>query len=75
MKAYKNENGSIVAVFKDWHDTYGVYCRESENDNFKKVESVSYPARATRAEAEKDMREFALRRSYDKTWEEVEFRG
>lgn len=75
MKAYKNKSGCIMAVFKDRNDTYGVYCRKSENDDFKKVEKLRYPARTTRAEAEQDMREAALVRSFDKTWELIDFRG
>lgn len=74
MKAYRNKNGCILAVFKDWHDTYGVYCRKSEEDDFKKVD-YRFPVRATRAEAEQDMVEVARVRSLDKTWELIDFKG
>ena len=70
LKAYKNIKGHIMAVFKDHSGTYGVYCGKKEKDCFKKS-NYNYPARATRAEAEKDMARIARRSD----WELIEFRG
>lgn len=72
MKAYKNEKGCIMAVFKDRNDKYGVYYRQSENDDFKKP-NCNYPSKATREEAEADMH-LIVRRS-EGVWELIEFKG
>lgn len=75
MKAYKNSEGSILAVFKDDRNKYGVYIRKSEGDKFVRNMNVKYPSRATREEAEQDLRVTAKVRSYDDTWELIDFKG
>lgn len=75
MKAYKNDKGNIMAVFKDDCGKYGVYIRKSEGDKFMRNMNVKYPSRATREEAEQDLRVTANVRSYDETWESIDFKG
>lgn len=73
MKAYKNSKGCILAVFRDSYDTYAVYCRKGEKEYFRRADQ-RYPCRATRADAEDDMRDIAIK-SRDKTWQQIDFRG
>lgn len=74
MKAYKNSKGCIMAVFKDDNERYAIYSREDEKSYFKAVTGLTYPHRATRADAEADMAD-RVRKSRDRTWKLVDFRG
>lgn len=74
MKAYKNSKGCIMAVFKDDSERYAIYSRENEKAYFKAAIGQVYPHRATGAEAEADLVE-KVRKSRDKTWKQIEFRG
>lgn len=69
-KAYKNEDGHIMTVFKDDNGEYGVFIRMRENGPFQCVK-MKFPRRATIREAENDLND-AVERSKCKTWYEVE---
>lgn len=73
MKAYKNSKGCIMAVFKDDSGLYKVYARADEKAYFKKADQRE-TAKTTRAEAEADMAEI-VRRSHNKTWKLIDFKG
>lgn len=74
MKAYKNSKGCIMAVFKNDSERYAIRSREDGKAYFKAATGVVYPHRKTRADAEADMAD-RVRKSKDKTWKPIEFRG
>jgi hypothetical protein len=73
VKAYKNRQGHIVAVFKDDLGFYNIYVRKEENGYFKRA-SPNYFPKATRAEAESDMETYTYN-SYNGPWEKINFGG
>ena len=73
MKAFKNRDGHIIAVFKDDDGDYGIYKRTMTNGPFRSLHTP-YPHRATRSEAEMDLAATVCR-STDKSWEEIDFKG
>ena len=73
MKAYINDEGGIMAVFKDRNGLYGVYYRKNAKDDFRQSSSDNVP-KSTREEAEEAMKQIAIR-SNKWRWHEIDFKG
>lgn len=73
MKAYINDKGHIIAVFKDHFDSYGIYMRKEEKGYFKRT-AQRIPTRKTRSDAETDMDDI-IYNSSDTSWKKIDFRG
>lgn len=73
MKAYINDEGCIMAVFKDRIGLYHVYYRKTANDDFRQAGSDSV-TKSTREEAEEAMKQIAMR-SNKWRWHEIDFKG